>query len=92
MLNESGRLIELGAKEKNISYALGIGGGAVGGALIGIGVSQESKALTIAGGVITGSFGIAALVLDIVGNNHIKRGGEMMRRVRINGTGISVKL
>lgn len=92
VLNESGRLIELGAKEKNISYALGIGGGAVGGALIGIGVRQDSKALTIVGGVITGGFGIAALVVDIIGNKHIKQGGKMMRRVRIEGTGISVKL
>ena len=92
VLNESGRLIELGAKEKNISYALGIGGGAVGGALIGIGASQGSQALTIVGGVIAGGFGIAALVVDIIGNKHIKRGGEIMRRVRIDGAGISVKL
>lgn len=91
VLNESGRLIELGAKEKNISYALGFGGGALGGALIGIGVSQQSQALTIVGGVITGGFGLAALVVDIIGNKHIKQGGDLMRRVRINGTGISVK-
>jgi len=92
VLNESGRLIELGAKEKNISYALGLGGGALGGALIGIGVSQQSQTLTIVGGVITGGFGLAALVVDIIGNKHIKRGGEIMRRVRIDGAGISVKL
>lgn len=91
VLNESGRLIELGAKEKNISYALGIGGGAVGGTLLIIGTAKNEQALTIVGGVIAGGFGIAALVLDIIGNKNIKRGGELMRRVQISGTGISVK-
>ena len=91
VLNESGRLIELGGREKNISYALAFGGGAVGGALIGIGLHKNKQPLTIAGGVITGGFGLAALILDIIGNTHIKQGGALMSKVRIDGTGISVK-
>ena len=88
--DESGRLIAKGAREHNSAIVIGLLGGAVGGALTGVGVSQQSKGATIAGGIIAGGCGVAALVLTIVGNNHIKQGGELMRRVRITGSGVSV--
>lgn len=90
VLNESGRLIERGGREKNTAIALGVAGGAVGGVLLTVGMTQQSIAADVAGGIIMGGCGIAAFVLEIVGNNHIRQGGELMRRVKISGNGISV--
>jgi hypothetical protein len=91
LLNESGSLIEKGALEKNTAIVTGIIGGVGGGVLLTVGTTQQSTFLTVIGGIVAGGCGLAALVLDIVGNKHIKQGGELMRRVRIEGTGISVK-
>ena len=91
LLNESGSLIEKGALEKNTAIVTGIVGGVGGGVLLTVGTTQQSTFLTVVGGIVAGGCGLAALVLDIVGNKHIKQGGELMRRVRIEGTGISVK-
>ena len=90
MLNESGRLIEQGGREKNIAIAVGVAGGAVGGALVTGGMTQQSTPATVIGGIIAGGCGLAAFILEIVSNRHIKQGGEMMRRVKISGDGISV--
>jgi len=90
VLNESGRLIERGGREKNTAIIVGLAGGAVGSALITVGMTQQSIAADVAGGIIMGGCGIAAFVLEIVGNNHIRQGGELMRRVKISGNGISV--
>ncbi len=90
LLNESGTLIEQGAREKNIAIALCLIGGAAGGTLTSIGLYNQSTTVTVFGGVVIGGFGIAALVMDILGNKHIKQGGELMRRVKIKGNGISV--
>lgn len=91
LLNESGSLIEKGAAEKNIAIATGIIGGVGGSVLLTVGMTQQSTVATVVGGIITGGCGLAALVLDIVGNKHIKQGGELMRRVQITGGGISVR-
>ena len=90
VLNESGRLIEKGSKEKNAAIAVGVGGVAVGSALILVGMNQQSIAADVAGGVIVSGCGIAAFILEIVGNNHIRQGGELMRRVKISGNGVTV--
>ncbi len=90
LLRESGALIEQGAREKNIAIALYIIGGGAGGSLTAIGLYKQSTATTVFGGIFIGGFGIAALVMDILGNVHIKQGGELMRRVQIKGNGISV--
>ena len=90
VLNESGRLIEQGGREKNIAIAVGVAGGAVGGALVTVGMTQQSTPATVIGGIIAGGCGLAAFILEIVSNRHIKQGGEMMRRVKISGDGISV--
>ena len=90
VLNESGRLIELGGREKNTAILVGAAGGAVGGALVAVGMTQKAQAATVIGGIVAGGCGLAALILDIVGNKHIKQGGELMRRVKITGGGISV--
>lgn len=88
--DESGRLIAKGAMEHNSAIVVGLLGGTVGGVLTGVGISQQSTGAKIAGGIIAGGCGVAALVLTIVGNKHIKQGGELMRRVQIKGNGISV--
>ena len=97
LFHTSGSLIERGAKEKNISYIVAGAGAAVGGSLIGIGISRQTESMSldgrgavIAGYAFAGACGVAALVLNIVGNHHIKQGGELMRRVRITGDGVSV--
>lgn len=91
LFHESGTLIAKGAKEKNIALAVGLAGAATGGALAGIGATQQAHGAVIAGGIVAGGCGVAALVLAIVGNHHIKEGGELMRRVQITGDGITVK-
>jgi len=90
VLNESGRLIERGGREKNTAIIVGLAGGAVGGALITVGMFEGAPAASVAGGMITGGCVIAAFILEIVSNKHIKQGGELMRRVKITGEGISV--
>ena len=90
LLNKSGSLIEKGASEKNKALAIGLVGGVGGSVLITVGITKQSTFATIAGGIVTGGCGLAALILDIVGNKHIKQGGELMRRVQITGNGISV--
>ena len=90
VLNESGRLIELGGREKNTAILVGVAGGAVGGALIAVGITQGAQPATIAGEIIAGGCGIAAFILNFIGNKHIKQGGELMRRVKLTGDGISV--
>jgi hypothetical protein len=52
--------------------------------------ANSSAGLTIAGSAVMYACGVAAIVLNIVGNVHIKQGGELMRRVQIKGNGISV--
>lgn len=88
------RLIERGAKEKLASIIVIGAGGAAGGALLGAGLAtrnaNSSVGLTIAGSAVMYACGVAAIVLNIVGNVHIKQGGELMRRVQIKGNGISV--
>lgn len=90
LLHQSGGLIELGGKEKNIATAIGVLGGGVGGTLMGLGIRKSNQTLTIIGGAVSGGLGIAAIVLNVLGNKHIQQGGELMRKVRINGNGISV--
>ena len=69
-------------------------GGAAGGTLLGVGLATRDAdsglGIAIAGSAIMYACGVAAVVLNIVGNVHIKQGGELMRRVQIKGNGISV--
>lgn len=92
LFHESGALIERGAEEKLASFIVIGAGGAAGGALLGLATRDANSGLgiTIAGGAIMCACGVAAVVLNIVGNVHIKKGGELMRRVQIKGNGISV--
>lgn len=94
LFHESGTLIEKGAKEKLASIIV-IGAGSVaGGSLLGVGLATRNAdsglGLTIAGSAVMYACGVAAFVLNIVGNVHVKKGGELMRRVQIKGNGISV--
>ena len=94
LFHESGTLIEKGAKEKLASIIV-IGAGCVaGGSLLGVGLATRNAdsglGLTIAGSAVMSACGVAAIVLNIVGNVHVKKGGELMRRVQIKGNGISV--
>ena len=90
LFHESGALIERGAKEKLASFIV-IGAG---GTLLGVGLATRDAdsglGIAIAGSAIMYACGVAAVVLNIVGNVHIKQGGELMRRVQIKGNGISV--
>lgn len=90
LFHESGKLIEDGARKKNIAISVGLIGGVAGGVLLSVGMAEQSTFSTVVGGVLAGGCGIAAFVLDIVGNKQIRRGGELMRRVQIKGNGISV--
>ena len=94
LFHESGALIERGAKEKLASFIVIGAGGMAGGSLLGVGLATRDAnnglGLTVAGGVIMYACGVAAVILNIVGNVHIKKGGELMRRVQIKGNGISV--
>lgn len=90
LFHESGALIERGAKEKLASFIV-IGAG---GTLLGVGLATRDAdsglGIAIAGSAIMYACGVAAVVLNILGNVHIKQGGELMRRVQIKGNGISV--
>lgn len=94
LFHESGALIERGAKEKLASFIVIGAGGMAGGSLLGVGLATRDAnnglGLTVAGGVIMYACGVAAVILNIVGNVHVKKGGELMRRVQIKGNGISV--
>ena len=94
LFHESGALIERGAKEKLASIIVIGAGGAAGGTLLGVGLATRDAdsglGIAIAGSAIMYACGVAAVVLNILGNVHIKQGGELMRRVQIKGNGISV--
>jgi len=94
LLHESGALIERGAREKNAAIAVGLAGGGVGGIILGIGLIKQTdnngQGAIIAGGAIMGASAVAALVVNMIGNRHIKKGGELMRRVQFKGNGVSV--
>ena len=94
LFHESGALIERGAKEKLASIIVIGAGGVAGGSLLGVGLATRDAdsglGLTIAGSAVMYACGVAAIVLNIVGNVHVKQGGELMRRVQIKGNGISV--
>ena len=87
-------MIERGAKEKLASIIVIGAGGAAGGTLLGVGLATRDAdsglGIAIAGSAIMYACGVAAVVLNILGNVHIKQGGELMRRVQIKGNGISV--
>jgi len=90
VLNTAGQLIEQGSRFKNNAIAVTLVGSVVGETLVLIGTYQQLDELVIAGGVITLGCGVAALVLDIVGNKKIKEGGRILSNVKFTGTGLSV--
>ena len=98
LFHASGSLIEKGAREKNAAITVGLAGAGAGIVLIGIGSGRQAESMgndgtgaVIAGYSIMGACAIAALVVNMVGNKHIKQGGELMRRVKISGEGVTVK-
>ena len=97
LFHASGSLIAKGAREKNAALTVGLAGAGTGAVLIGIGMGRQSesmgadgKAAVIAGYVTASACAMVALIVNMVGNRHIKQGGELMRRVKITGDGISV--
>ncbi len=90
VMSESGEMIELGGMKKNLSVVVGVVGGVMGGVLIGVGASLGSTPLYIAGGVVSFGLGLASFILNIQGNNYIRKGGTIMRNVRVDGNGLSV--
>ena len=97
LFHASGSLIEKGAREKNAALTVGLAGAGAGAVLIGIGLGRQSESMgadgdaaVIAGYVTASACAVVALIVNMVGNRHIKQGGELMRRVKISGNGISV--
>ncbi len=86
---DSGALIADGAQLKNYAIITGLSGGVVGGILTGIGAAYGSVGFYAAGSVIIGGCAIAALVLDIKGNNRIKEGGRILQHISVSGNGMT---
>jgi hypothetical protein len=90
-LNRAGALIEKGGRQNVTSICLGLIGGTIGGGLIGLGFANGNSGLTISGEVVCAVAGVTSLVLFIVGNTNIKKGGAMMRKIQFTGNGVNVK-
>ncbi len=88
----AGNLIEKGGKLKNASIALTVVGGAVGGAGITYSVVKGNKDLALVSSAITVGFGLTALILNIVGNNKIKKGGRVLKNFQLTPNGVSITL
>lgn len=89
-LKKSGELIEWGGHLKNMSITFAAIGSVLGGTIAGIGSVNGASEFYVVGGVIAGGMGIAALIMDIMGNNKIKEGGRILRNVQLQGNGIKV--
>ncbi len=90
MLNKSGSLIEAGARLKNNSITIAVVGGIVGGTLTGIGAYKNMPEVYIPGAVVTGASGLAAFIINMIGNKRIKEGGRILRKVQLSGNGVTV--
>lgn len=91
LLNECGGQIEHGARLKNVSVALGVVGGISGGVMIITGASNQNNKLCVIGGAVLGGLGLAALIIDVVGNSYIRDGGRTLKNIQFDGNGIKVK-
>ena len=93
-LYKAGDLIEYGAQLKNTGLAIGVVGGVIGAGIISLGYTEKkdnNKGDLIAGASIAGVAVLTSLILTIVGNNNINKGGKILKNIEFNANGINVK-
>ena len=87
-----GDLIETGAMINNYGIAADIVGGVIAGVGCGISAVSGNHTGIYVSASIGGAFCLAGLILHIVGNNKIGKGGALLRHVNFSGSGVSFSI